>query len=182
MTLHFEKTLIHGLFILNPTIFQDQRGYFVESYNKLKFSQLGLDLEFVQDNESQSQKNVLRGLHFQNPPHCQAKLIRVIKGSILDVAVDLRKSSPSYGLYYSIELNEQNKKMLFIPEGFAHGFVTLEENTICNYKCSRPYNPNSENSIRWNDTDINIDWGVQNPIVSDKDNNGILFKSFISPF
>ena len=145
-----EKTSINDLLIITPNIFKDDRGYFFESYNIEKLSKL-IKTDFVQDNESLSQKNVLRGLHFQNPPFAQAKLIRVVKGSILDVAVDLRKTSPTFGRHFKHILSGENKQQLYIPEGFAHGFLCLEDNTILNYKCSNYYNPESENSIIWND-------------------------------
>ena len=177
-----QTTSFDGLVIIEPMVFKDNRGYFYESYNKIQFSNLGIYEEFVQDNESESQQNVLRGLHFQIPPHGQAKLVRVITGAVKDIVLDLRKSSPTFGKHYSFELSEENKLMLLIPEGFAHGFVTLRDNTIFSYKCSRPYNPTSEKTIKWNDEDININWGIKNPIVSNKDKNGVSFKTFISPF
>lgn len=176
------KTEIKDLLIIKPKVFEDERGHFFESYNQNIFSNLGINVNFVQDNQSLSGKNVLRGLHFQNPPFAQAKLVRVIKGSVLDVAVDIRKNSPTYGKHVSIELSEKNKTMFYIPEGFAHGFLTLENNTIFTYKCTNFYNKESEGCILWNDSELNINWNVNNPIISDKDKVGTLFKDFKSNF
>jgi dTDP-4-dehydrorhamnose 3,5-epimerase len=176
------KTKIEGLLIIQPNVFEDSRGYFYESYNKNTFKKLGLNIDFVQDNQSLSNKNVLRGLHFQSPPYSQGKLVRVIKGSVLDVALDIRKYSPTYGQHFSIVLSEKNKSLFWIPPGFAHGFLTLEDQTIFSYKCSGDYHQPSEHSILWNDKDLNINWEVTNPIISQKDEKGILFKNFKSPF
>jgi dTDP-4-dehydrorhamnose 3,5-epimerase len=176
------NTEINGLLIIKPKVFEDDRGYFFESYNKNAFSNLGINVNFVQDNQSLSGKNVLRGLHFQNTPFAQAKLVRVIKGSVLDVAVDIRKNSPTYGKHVSIEMTEKNKTMFYIPEGFAHGFLTLEDETIFSYKCTNFYNKESEGCILWNDPVLNINWNVHNPIISDKDKVGTLFKDFKSNF
>ncbi|PKP32430.1 MAG: dTDP-4-dehydrorhamnose 3,5-epimerase [Bacteroidetes bacterium HGW-Bacteroidetes-16] len=176
------KTNIPDLYIVKPTVFEDHRGYFFESYNKEVFLRHGIDQNFVQDNESKSQKNVLRGLHFQKPPFAQGKLVRVIRGSVLDVAVDIRKSSPTYGKWASIELTQENKWMYWVPPGFAHGFVTLEDNTTFFYKCTNMYNKESEGNILWNDPDLNIDWKISQPILSEKDIIAPLFKDFISPF
>ena len=176
------KTSIDGLLIIKPDVFKDERGYFYESYNKERFAKIGLNIDFVQDNESKSDKGVLRGLHFQKPPFAQGKLVRVIKGSVMDVAVDLRKDSPTYGKWESVVLTEDNKLQFWIPEGFAHGFVALEDNTIFNYKCTNVYNKESEGSILWNDPDININWNIDNPILSEKDKISPLFKNFESPF
>lgn len=176
------KTKIADLLIVKPTVFEDNRGYFFESYNKEQFLKQGIDQNFVQDNESKSAKNVLRGLHFQKPPFAQGKLVRVMKGAVLDVAVDIRKNSPTYGQWASIELTESNKMMYWIPPGFAHGFVTLQDDTVFFYKCTNMYNKQSEGSIRWNDPDLNVDWGVANPILSEKDKISPLFKDFVSPF
>ena len=176
------KTSIDGLLIIKPDVFKDDRGYFYESYNKERFAKAGLMMDFVQDNESKSDKGVLRGLHFQKPPYAQGKLVRVIKGSVMDVAVDLRKDSPTYGKWESVVLTEENKLQFWIPEGFAHGFVALEDNTIFNYKCTNVYNKESEGSILWNDPDININWNIDNPILSEKDKISPLFKNFESPF
>jgi len=176
------NTTIKDLFIIQPKVFADDRGYFFESYNKSVFNSQNLNLDFVQDNQSLSHKGVLRGLHFQNPPYAQGKLVRVIKGSVLDVAVDIRKNSATYGKYEAIKLTEDNKTMFYIPEGFAHGFLTLEDNTIFSYKCSNIYHKASEQSIMWNDLDININWGIENPIISEKDKTGLNFKDFVSLF
>lgn len=176
------KTSIEGLLIIKPDVFKDERGYFFESYNKERFLKHGLDMTFVQDNESKSGKGVLRGLHFQKPPYAQGKLVRVVKGSVLDVAVDIREGSPTYGKWEATVLSEENKEMFWIPEGFAHGFVTLEENTVFTYKCTNVYNKESEGSLRWNDPDINIDWNIDNPILSEKDKISPLFKEFETPF
>lgn len=176
------NTNIEGLVVIEPRVFEDKRGYFFESYNVNQFSEIGIDKTFIQDNQSLSQKGVLRGLHFQNPPFSQAKLVRVVKGAVLDVAVDIRKDSPTYGQSYTVELTEQNKKMLYIPEGFAHGFLTLEDNTIFSYKCSETYHPEVEDSILWSDKDLNINWDIENPLVSDKDGKAQTFKVFKSKF
>ena len=176
------KTKIPDLYIVKPRVFEDHRGYFFESYNKEAFLRNGIDQNFVQDNESKSAKGVLRGLHFQKPPFAQGKLVRVMKGAVLDVAVDIRKNSPTYGQWASVELTQDNKWMYWVPPGFAHGFVTLEDNTVFFYKCTNVYNKESEGSILWNDPDLNIDWKVENPILSEKDEQSPLFKDFISPF
>ena len=173
---------IKGLVVIQPKVFQDDRGHFYEPYNKKTLSEIGILEDFWQDNQSMSQKDVLRGLHFQNPPFAQSKLVRVIKGAVWDVAVDIRKNSPTYGEYYGLELNEKNKTILYIPEGFAHGFKTLEDNTIFLYKCSTLYNKGAEDSILWNDPDINIPWNIENPVLSDKDKNAKLFRNFQSKF
>lgn len=178
----FEKTPIEGLIIIKPTVFEDERGHFFESYQKQRFHENGIIEDFVQDNQSLSQKNVLRGLHFQQPPYAQAKLIRVIKGAVIDVAVDIRKKSPTYGQHCLIELSEYNKTMFFIPEGFAHGFLTLEDNTIFTYKCSNYFNKQSEGALLWNDKQLAINWDVSNPILSEKDKASVAFADFVSPF
>lgn len=175
-------TPIPDLLVVQPKVFEDARGYFYESYSKALFKQHGIDEDFIQDNQSLSQAGVLRGLHFQNPPYAQGKLVRVIKGAILDVAVDIRKQSPTYGQHYLIELNETNKTMLWIPGGFAHGFLTLQDNTIFSYKCTNYYNKASEGCILWNDNTLNINWDVQNPLLSDKDKVGTPFNEFESQF
>ncbi len=176
-----ETTFIKDLLLLTPRVYDDERGYFMESYNKLKIGKMIKD-DFVQDNESLSRKNVLRGLHLQLPPHAQAKLIRVIKGSILDVAVDLRQDSDTYGKHFKHVLSGENKKQLYVPEGFAHGFLTLEDDTLINYKCSSYYHADSETSILWNDPDLNIDWGLENPILAEKDRLAEKFITFENPF
>ena len=175
-------TEIPGLLIIQPKVFEDGRGYFFESYNEKLFREIGVDVKFVQDNQSLSQKGVLRGLHFQKPPFDQGKLVRVIKGSVLDVAVDIRKQSPTYGRHFTIELSEQNKTMFWIPSGFAHGFATLEDNTIFSYKCTNFFHKESEDCILWNDDSLAINWGIENPLLSDKDKIGKPFASFNSCF
>jgi dTDP-4-dehydrorhamnose 3,5-epimerase len=177
-----QTTNIPDLLIVQPTVFEDARGYFFESYNKQQFEEAGIKLEFVQDNQSLSQTGVLRGLHFQNPPFEQGKLVRVIKGAVLDAVVDIRKGSPTYGKTFAHELNEKNKTMLWIPPGFAHGFLTLENDTIFSYKCTGLYNKQAEDCILWNDGDLAISWGINNPILSEKDKQGKLFSGFSSPF
>jgi len=176
------ETFLKGLFVIKPKVFEDARGYFYESYNNSVFEKAGLNLNFVQDNQSLSQKGVLRGLHFQNAPFAQGKLVRVITGSVFDVAVDIRKKSPTYGKHFGLELTEINKTMMYIPEGFAHGFVTLQDNTIFSYKCTNYYNKASEDCLLWNDSDIGIKWNVNQPLLSDKDKEGKKFKDFISLF
>ena len=176
------KTPIEGLLVIKPSVFEDSRGYFFESWSKEAYRKIGLDLNFVQDNQSLSKKGVLRGLHFQKPPFAQGKLVRVIKGSVLDVAVDIRKQSKTYGEYFSIELSEFNKKSFWIPPGFAHGFVTLEDNTIFSYKCTEEYNKDSEGSLLWNDSHLDIDWGGGDLLISDKDRKATKFKDFKSDF
>ena len=177
------ETPISNLLIVDPQVFEDDRGYFFESFNERKFSEiLGIDITFVQDNESFSSEGVVRGLHFQNPPFAQGKLVRVIHGSALDVVVDIRKKSETYGKHYSVELSSTNKRMLWIPPGFAHGFLSKENDTIFSYKCTDFYNPESEASILWNDPDLNINWKVDDPIVSNKDNNAPRFSTFVSQF
>ncbi len=176
------NTGIEGLWVIKPKVFADNRGYFLESYNKNLFESNGLNLQFVQDNQSLSHTGVLRGLHFQNPPFAQGKLVRVITGAVFDVAVDIRKNSPTYGNFFGTELTEENKWMMYIPEGFAHGFLTLKDNTIFSYKCTNFYNKNSEDCIKWNDDSIGIKWNFENPILSEKDLNGKPFKTFKSEF
>lgn len=176
------ETKIKDLLIIKPKVFADARGYFFESYNETVFKQNGIVANFVQDNQSLSSTGVLRGLHFQAPPHDQGKLVRVITGAVLDVALDIRKNSPTYGQHVSIELTEENKTMFYIPSGFAHGFLTLRDNTIFSYKCTNVYNKASEGCVLWNDSDLNINWNVSNPILSDKDLVGTPFKEFKSPF
>lgn len=176
-----ENTFIKDLILIIPNVFKDTRGYFLESYNQKKLENV-IKTNFVQDNESLSKKGVLRGLHLQKPPYAQAKLIRVIQGSILDVAVDLRKNSKTYGKHYKIILSGENKKQLYVPVGFAHGFLCLEDNTILNYKCSNYYNAQSEASIAWNDPDLNIDWEINNPILAKKDEQAKKLITFENPF
>ena len=177
------KCRIPGLLIIEPRVFEDERGSFFESFNEKLFRELtGVDHPFCQDNESISKKNVLRGLHFQTHPFAQGKLVRVSFGKVLDVAVDIRNDSPFYGQHELIELSAENKKQFYIPPGFAHGFLTMEENTIFNYKCTNYYSPVSEGTIQWNDKDLEINWPVDQPIVSVKDQNGEKFCNFVSQF
>lgn len=171
-----------GPLVLQPRVFFDQRGYFFESYNKEAFSQAGLNMEFVQDNQSMSQKGALRGLHFQAPPFAQGKLVRVVRGAVYDVIVDIRSSSPTFGRHYGIELSENNFTMLWIPEGFAHGFSTLEDNTVFQYKCTQVYNKASEGGILWNDPELEIDWKTENPILSEKDLQLPALNNITTPF
>jgi dTDP-4-dehydrorhamnose 3,5-epimerase len=178
----FQKTDLEGLIVICPKVFGDERGYFMESFREDWIKSLGIDVEFVQDNESMSQKNVLRGLHFQNPPFAQGKLVRVVKGAVVDVVVDIRIKSGSYGKWFSQELSEENKTMLWIPPGFAHGFLTLKDNTIFQYKCTNYYNKESEGSFRWNDPDLGIKWNIDDPVVSQKDMEAPFFNSLISKF
>ena len=174
---------IPGLMIFKPRKFQDERGYFMESFNQRQFNEaVGKEVIFVQDNESVSKKDVVRGLHLQENPSAQGKLVRVTKGKVLDVAVDLRKDSPYYGQYQMVELSEENGVQFWIPEGFAHGFVALEEGTQFLYKCTQFYDKETEVCILWNDPAIKIDWKVQNPIVSLKDQEGILLQDYHTPF
>ncbi len=176
------ETHIPGLLEIEPAVFGDARGYFYESYNKQAFKEAGVPYEFVQDNQSLSAKGVLRGLHFQNPPYAQGKLVRVIHGSVLDVAVDIRKNSPTYGQHHKVLLTGANKRMFWVPPGFAHGFLTLEDDTVFAYKCTNMYDKESEGSVLWNDPELNIDWGVANPNVSEKDNVAPKFSTLESQF
>lgn len=167
-----KETKLEGCYIIQPNIFKDKRGYFIESFNQKTFnSLLNLDVNFVQDNESKSSKGVLRGLHYQLGEYAQAKLVRVVKGAVLDVAVDVREGSKTFGEYISIELTEENKTQLFVPRGFAHGFIVLEDETIFSYKCDNYYHKASEAGIIYNDKDLNIDWQLPSTdfILSDKD-------------
>lgn len=166
------KTEIEGVLIIEPRVFGDERGYFFESFSERDFAQqTGVTTRFVQDNESLSHKGVLRGLHFQREPYAQAKLVRVVQGRVLDVAVDIRKQSPTFGKWVAVELSGENKRQLFIPRGFAHGYVVLEDNTVFQYKCDEFYHPESEGGIAWNDAQIGIEWGVSanDIILSEKD-------------
>ncbi|MBC7865800.1 MAG: dTDP-4-dehydrorhamnose 3,5-epimerase [Bacteroidia bacterium] len=180
--MRIEDTHIKDLKIIYPRVFADARGYFFESFSEKIFAENGITEKFVQDNQSLSSKGVLRGLHFQAPPFAQGKLVRVIKGAVLDVAVDIRKNSATYGEHFSIELTEENKTVFYIPPGFAHGFSTLENETIFSYKCTGYYNKESEGTVLWNDTDLNIDWRISDPVLSPKDLEGKKFSEFISPF
>ena len=168
----FSETKLKGCYVLEPEIFKDNRGYFFESFNQSKFeTAIGKPINFVQDIQSFSNKGVLRGLHFQKGEHAQAKLVRALRGKVLDVVVDLRKDSKTYGEHYSVELSADNKKQLFVPRGFAHGFVVLSETAIFSYKCDNFYNKDAEGGIRYDDPLLNIDWGIpeKNIVVSQKD-------------
>ena len=172
------KTEIEGLTIIEPRIFKDARGYFFESFSQREFEEKVCRTTFVQDNESYSRYGVVRGLHFQQEPFSQAKLVRIVKGAVLDVAVDIRKDSPTYGKHATIELTEENHRMLFIPRGFAHGFAVLSDEVVFQYKCDNYYAPQSERGIAWNDPDLNIDWRIpaDQIILSDKDTKYPWFK------
>ncbi len=178
------ETNIEGLVIIEPKVFGDSRGYFMETFQKNTFNSSVTETEFIQDNESKSSKGVLRGLHFQLPPYQQAKLVRVIEGEVLDVAVDLRKDSKTYGKHYSILLSGENKKQFFVPRGFAHGFVVLSETAIFSYKVDNLYAPTHDSGILWNDETLNIDWNIDIELLqlSEKDKNLSSFKDFNSPF
>jgi len=178
------ETSLKGLLIIEPRIFNDGRGYFFESYNKSKFLKTGLDIDFVQDNQSVSHKGAIRGLHAQFAPFAQAKLVRVTQGRVLDIALDVRKNSPTYGKYEAIELSGDNHVQFFIPEGFLHGFATLEDNTIFNYKVNGYYSKECETGVIWNDPTLAINWGVakENALISPKDEELPQFADYNSPF
>ena len=167
----FFKPNIQGLVVLTPSVFKDNRGYFFESYNKNSWKEAGITVDFVQDNESFSSQNTLRGLHFQKPPFAQAKLVRVLEGTVWDVAVDLRKDSPTFGQWYGVELSGENKRQFFIPRGFAHGFSVLTPTAKFAYKCDNFYNKASEGAVLFNDPDLKIDWKIDlsKAILSQKD-------------
>jgi len=175
-------TPIADLFVIEPKVWKDDRGYFYESFREDFFKEINIDLSLVQDNQSLSQKGTIRGLHFQAPPYEQGKLVRVLQGAVLDVVVDIRKKSPTYGQSFAIELNDQNHLQLWIPPGFAHGFSTLADQTIFCYKCSNYYHKASEGGICFNDETLAIDWKVPAIHVSEKDYLLPTFKYFISPF
>jgi dTDP-4-dehydrorhamnose 3,5-epimerase len=173
------NTDIEGVYIIEPRLFKDERGYFFEAFSERKFAELtGIKTRFVQDNESRSSVGVVRGLHFQLPPHAQSKLVRVVRGAILDVAVDIRRGSPTFGRYVAVELSEHNHRQLFIPRGFAHGFSVLEGDAIVEYKCDNYYAPEAEGAIRWDDLTLAIDWHTTNneAIVSAKDKLNPMFE------
>ena len=180
----FIKTKILDLIIIEPSVFGDNRGYFLESFNKKKFEDALGNSSFVQDNESKSSKGVLRGLHFQKPPFEQAKLVRCVEGEVLDVVVDIRKNSKTYGKHLSILLSGENKRQLFVPRGFAHGFLVLSDSAIFSYKVDNYYAPEFDAGIRWNDKDLNVQWGVEDKIVkiSEKDAELPFFSELVSPF
>lgn len=177
------KTRIEGPCIIEPRVFGDARGYFFESFNQQVFLEaMGFCPDFVQDNESKSRYGVLRGLHFQKPPYAQSKLVRVVSGRVLDVAVDIRRSSPTYGQHVAVELSGENHRQFFIPKGFAHGFAVLSEEVIFQYKCDAFYHPEAEGAIAWDDPTLAIDWGLTAPLLSEKDKHHPRFKDFVSPF
>ena len=178
------KTAIEGIVIIEPKIFRDARGYFFESFSMREFNEKVAPVTFVQDNESYSSYGVIRGLHFQKPPYTQAKLVRVIKGAVLDIAVDIRKGSPTYGQHVAVELTAENHRQLFIPHGFAHGFSVLSEEVLFQYKCDNYYAPQSEGGILWNDPCLGIDWRIpaEKAILSEKDFKHPLFMDYVSDF
>ena len=178
------KTNIEGVVLIEPRIFKDDRGYFFESFSQREFEEKVCKTTFVQDNESKSSYGVLRGLHFQKPPFAQSKLVRVIKGAVLDVAVDIRKGSPTFGQYVSVELTGENHRQFFIPRGFAHGFSVLSEEVIFQYKCDNFYSPQSEGAIAWNDPDLNIDWRIpaEKVVLSEKDSKHPRLKDWQNVF
>lgn len=181
--MHIIETAIEGLVILEPRIFGDERGYFFESFSEEWFRKNVCDTYFLQDNESKSRYGVVRGLHFQKPPFEQAKLVRVVQGKVLDIAVDIRQKSPTFGRHVAIELSEENKRMLFIPKGFAHGFAILSESAIFQYKCDNYYHPASEGGILWNDSDLNIHWRLpaEEIILSEKDKRNARWQELCHP-
>ena len=180
----FIETKISDLIIIEPTVFGDTRGYFLESYNQKKFEEVIGKISFVQDNESKSSKGVLRGLHFQKPPYEQAKLVRCIEGEVLDVAVDIRKNSKTYGNHVAVLLSGENKRQLFVPRGFAHGFLVLSDSATFAYKVDNTYAPDHDAGIRWNDKELNIQWGMEDSevIISEKDAELPFSPKFKSPF
>lgn len=178
----FEKTFIDGLIVVKPDIFYDERGYFFEAFNLEKFANGGIDKTFVQDNISKSVKGTVRGLHYQVGQYAQGKLCSVVLGKVLDVAVDIRFGSPTFGKYFAVELNEETKNQLWIPPGFAHGFSVLSDSAVFSYKCSSLYNKQSERAILFNDSSLNIDWKVEKPIVSEKDLQAKLFNEIEKDF
>lgn len=184
-TMNVIKTAIEGVVIIEPQIFRDARGYFFESYSERRFNEQVAPIRFVQDNESRSTRGVVRGIHFQRPPYTQSKLVRVLTGRVLDVAVDLRRDSPTFGRYVSVELSGRNRRQLFIPRGFGHGFSVLSKEAVFQYKCDAFYAPQSEGSVRWDDPSLAIDWrlprGVE-PCISNKDRVAPLLSEADIPF
>ena len=179
--MNIKTTTLEGCFIIEPKVFDDERGYFFESFHQKKIQELtGVKIQFVQDNQSMSQRGVLRGLHFQTGEYAQSKLVRVVKGSVLDVVVDMRKDSSTFGKHFSVKLSEQNKLQLYIPKGFAHGFVVLEDDTIFSYSCDNYYNKSVEDGVMYNDPDLDIDWILEEDeiILSEKDKSLNYFKDF----
>ena len=178
------KTAIEGLVIIEPKIFKDSRGYFFESFSQREFEEKVRKVNFVQDNESMSSYGVMRGLHFQRPPFAQSKLVRCVKGRVLDVAVDIRRGSPTYGQHVAVELSEENHRQFFVPRGFAHGFVVLSETAVFQYKCDNFYAPEADSGVNIKDTSFGIDWKIpmEKAILSDKDTKHVFFNEFDSPF
>lgn len=178
------KTDIEGVFIIEPRVFKDSRGYFFESYSKKEFDEKIRPVDFVQDNESMSTKGVMRGLHFQRPPYAQSKLVRCVRGRVLDVAVDIRKGSPTYGKHVAVELSEDNHREFFVPRGFAHGFAVLSDISVFQYKCDNFYHPETDGGISIADKTLGIDWRIdpEKAIMSEKDLRNPLFEDFDSPF
>lgn len=178
------KTDIEGVLIIEPRLFNDARGYFFESYNRKNYEEAGITADFVQDNESCSTRGVMRGLHFQRPPYAQAKLVRCVKGKVLDVAVDIRKGSPTYGQHVAVELSEENHRQFFIPRGFAHGFAVLSDTAVFQYKCDNYYHPEADGGISIQDDTLGIDWQIDptEVLLSEKDTKHPLLKDFDSPF
>ncbi|MBP7795999.1 MAG: dTDP-4-dehydrorhamnose 3,5-epimerase [Elusimicrobiales bacterium] len=179
MPFNFERTIISDVILIKPQVFTDNRGFFMESYKKSDFEKYGIACEFVQDNHSSSVKNVIRGLHFQRPPKEQAKLVKCVNGKIFDVAVDLRKDSKTFLKWVSVELTRENGWMLFIPKGFAHGFLTLSDRAEVVYKCDAEYSKENDSGIRYDDPSIGISWGVDKPVLSDKDLNLKFYKDLL---
>ncbi len=181
--MEFVKTSLKDAYVIKPKVFRDERGFFLEFWNEKVFAENGIAAKFVQDNHSLSvKKGILRGLHFQLPPFGQAKLLRVTKGKIFDVIVDLRQNSPTFEKWEGFELSAENFEMVFVPQGFAHGFITLEENTEVIYKVDNIYAPDHDSGIIWNDPDLNIDWPIKDPILSEKDGKLRELKNFKNPF
>ena len=178
------KTDIEGVFIIQPKVFGDSRGYFMESYSMRDFNEHVADINFVQDNESMSTYGVMRGLHFQRPPYAQSKLVRCVKGKVIDVAVDIRKGSPTYGKHVAVELSEDNHRQFFVPRGFAHGFAVLSETAIFQYKCDNFYHPEADGGISIQDSSLGIDWRIptEKALLSEKDMKHVCLKEFDSPF
>jgi dTDP-4-dehydrorhamnose 3,5-epimerase len=182
--MNFKETPIKDLLIIEPSVWKDERGYFFESYNQKYFQDAGIDIQFVQDNQSLSHAGALRGLHAQSDPFAQGKLVHVIQGKVIDIVVDIRKNSPTFKQYFSTELSGKNHRIIWIPPGFLHGFVTMENNTIFTYKVTALYNKASELGVRWNDPELNIDWGISENkvILSDKDKVLPFFNELKNPF
>lgn len=176
------ETGIEDLVIVQPDVFGDHRGFFKETYNEAAFHKIGMEMTFLQDNLSYSSKGILRGLHFQAPPHAQGKLVTVLQGQALDVAVDIRKDSPTYGEHRTVRLSAENHRMFYVPPGFAHGFLVESETCLFCYKCTDVYHPEVEGGLMWNDPALAIDWGIETPVLSGKDKDYLPFGEFQSPF